>query len=83
MVKPRLEVRLDENHRRKLDSLLETTGLTPSTVVREAIDLMYEVKARERRRRAVEAIANMELEDLPDPEELSRQLDEAHHSPLP
>jgi len=71
----RLEVRLDPEHRRKLLKIAETRGATLSYTVRELIDDAYEDTELEERRRAVELIANANAEEnIPDPEELSRQL---------
>lgn len=77
----RIEVRLDHDRRRKLESLAEEAGTSISDIVRAMIDEAFEVVGRERRRRAVEAIAAMAIEDLPDPEELSQQLDETYALP--
>lgn len=84
MVTERLDIRLDPERRRKLTDLSKSRGMSTSMVVREAIDHLYEIAMRERRLQAVERIAAMNIEDLPDPEELSRQLDQAHDiGPLP
>ena len=49
-----------------------------SEVVRRLIDEAYEETLTARRKRAVEEIAKLEIEDVPDPETLSRQLEAAH-----
>jgi len=49
-----------------------------AAVIREMIDRAYEEVCREERRRAALEIAALDLEDVPDPETLSRQLDETY-----
>lgn len=83
MVAERLEVRLDAEHRRKLSELAASRSAPVSEVVRQMIDESYEEIMRERRRRAVREIAAMEIEDVPDPETLSRQLESAHDPGVP
>jgi predicted DNA-binding protein len=78
MTTERLEVRLGAEHRRKLDALAKARGRPVSAVIREAIDWAYEEDLRERRLAAARRIAAAALEDVPDPETLKRQLDEAH-----
>ena len=75
---PRLVVRLDDEKRRRLDKVVEHKGGAISEVVRGMIDDAYEDVMRERRRAAVERMAAMEIEDVPDPETLSRELEAAH-----
>jgi len=77
----RLEVRLDGERKRKLKRIAETRGLTLSYAVREMIDAAIEEIELEARLRAVEAIANARVEEVPDPVELSRQLDRTHDIP--
>jgi hypothetical protein len=74
----RLDVRLDPERRRKLLRIAETRGLTVSYTVRELIDQAFEESQREYRQQLVREIAGLEVEDVPDPEELSRQLDSTH-----
>jgi hypothetical protein len=57
--------------------------MSTSALVREAIDRLYEEDLVQRRIAAVERIASMEIEDMPEPEELSRQLDRTYDAPLP
>lgn len=78
MQSARLEVRLDEEQRRRLGELAQTRGVPVSEAVRSIIDEAYEVILRERRMQAVRELAAMEIEDVPDPEELSRQLNETY-----
>ena len=78
MTADRLEVRLDSERRRKLEELAEMEDESISQTVRLLIDHVYEEKRRERRIRAAERLAALEVEELPDPEELSRQLNETY-----
>ena len=74
----RLEVRLDETRRAQLEEIAGNRGASVSDVVRSLIDEAYEEISRERRRRAGERLINLRGEVMPDPEELSRQLESAH-----
>jgi hypothetical protein len=81
MTGPRLEVRLDEERRRKLAEIVAARGVPVSQVVRECIDRAYDEALRDARLRAAEEIGRMEVEDVPDPETLSRQLDSTYAIP--
>ena len=74
----RLDVRLELEHRRRLEEMARDRGIPISEVVRCLIDGAYEEIMRERRRQAVERITGLNVEDPPDPATLSRQLEEAH-----
>lgn len=74
----RLDVRLDEERRRRLEELVQERGEPISNVVRCLIDDAYEDIMRERRIQAVERLARLDVEDPPDPATLSRQLEAAH-----
>ena len=78
MTTERLEVRLDADRRRKLEELAEIEDESISETVRLLIDRMYEAASRERRIQAAARLAAMEVEDVPEPEELSRQLNETY-----
>jgi hypothetical protein len=78
MVTERLQVRLDPEDRLKLEKLAEQEQISVSETVRKLIDRAYEDYMRERRLAAVRRIATANVEDVPEPEELNRQLDEAH-----
>ena len=78
MTTTRLEVRLDAERRSRLEELAEQRGAPVSEVVRFLIDDAYEQIMLERRRRAVERLISLQIEDMPDPEELSRQLESAY-----
>lgn len=81
MVTKRFEVRLDEETHEDLSELAEERHVSLSEVVREAIRLLREQDDRERRRRAVEELCAMEIEDVPEPDELSRQLASTYDVP--
>lgn len=83
MVTKRYEIRLDPERRRKLSWLSQEQQAPAAEMVRQAIDYFYEEAQRERRHRAIEAICAMEIEDMPDPEELSRQLASTYDVNLP
>ena len=53
-------------------------GLAISDVVRCMIDAAYEDILRTRREQAVERLIGLNLEDPPDPETVSRELEAAH-----
>ena len=74
----RLDVRLDIEHRRRLEELAETQGRPISEVVRDLIDGGYEDILRERRRQAVERLARLSVDDAPEPPALARELEAAH-----
>ena len=82
----RLDVRLDDEQRRRLDEIVEERGRPLSEVVRGLIDDAYEAVMRERRLEAVQRLVALEVEEPPDPAQLSRELEVAHepgglHSP--
>ncbi len=70
----RLEVRLDQGRRQKIAELAEVYHVGMSELVRKMIDEAYEGVLLERRRAAVRRIAAAQVEDMPDPDELSGQL---------
>ncbi|HYU18256.1 MAG TPA: antitoxin [Chloroflexota bacterium] len=75
MVAQRLEVRLDPERRRKLAEITAFRGAPVSEVVRELIDRAYAEIDRAVRLRAAEELCAMEIEEVPDPEDLTRQLE--------
>ena len=82
MATERLEVRIDEERRRRLNEVASRRGAPVSEVVRSMIDRAYEDLVRERRLEAARAIAAMAVEDVPEPEELSRQLEGTYEPPV-
>ena len=78
MTARRLEVRLDPERRRKLGELAAEQGSTVSETVRRLIDTAYEDSLGARRKRAAQELGRLEIEDVPDPATLNRQLEAAH-----
>ncbi len=78
MATDRLDVRLDPEHRRKLSEMAAEQGAPMSETVRRLIDRAYEETLRARRKRAAHVLARLEIEDVPDPVTLSRQLEGAY-----
>ena len=74
----RIDVRLDAEHRRRLEKLAQEKGAAISDVVRRLIDGAYEDILRARRKGAVERLIGLNVEDPPDPDTLSRELEAAH-----
>lgn len=74
----RLELRLDDEQRRRLDEIVEERGLAISEVVRGLIDDACETVMWERRREAARRLVELEVEDPPDPAQLSWELEAAH-----
>lgn len=78
MTTERLDIRLDHERRQKLQEVAAEQGFPVSETVRLLIDRAYEDVLRVRRKRAAEALGQMEIEDVPGPTTLSRQLEDAH-----
>ena len=74
----RLDVRLDVEHRRRLEELVKERGSPISDVVRCLIDDAYEAILRVRRKQAIERLIALNVEDPPNPDTLSRELEAAH-----
>ena len=74
----RLEVRLDDARRSRLEEMAQTKGAPVSEVVRSLIDDAYEEVSRQRRWRAFERLVNLDGEVMPDPAVLKRQLDDKY-----
>lgn len=81
MVTERFEIRLDSKRREQVSHVAKDEGKTAADAFRRLLDLGYDVWMRERRKEAVRRIASLEIEDVPDPEELKRQLDSTHDLP--
>ena len=78
----RFEIRLSDEYRLKIRELAACYETTASDAVRRAIDEAYEEMEIAERRAAVARLLQMEVsDDVPDPEELSRQLDATHDLP--
>jgi Arc/MetJ-type ribon-helix-helix transcriptional regulator len=78
MTTERLDVRLGPEQRRRLAELAAEGKISVSEAVRQLIDSAYDRKLRARRRHAAQQLAQLAIEDVPDPETLSRQLESAH-----
>jgi Ribbon-helix-helix protein, copG family len=74
MTVDRLVVRLDTDHRKKLEELSERRQESMSDLVRRMIDAAYEEEMRDWRHQLVREIAALNVENVPEPDELSRQL---------
>lgn len=74
----RLEVRLDDERKQRLQELGEAEGVPISEVVRRLIDDAWEEVMRARRIAAVERLIALNVEDVPDPDTLSRELGERY-----
>ena len=83
MVTKRVEVRLDAETAEVLTNLAHERRSTISEVLRVAVRRMDDEAQRERRRRIVDEIAAMEIEEMPDPDELARQMDSMYDLDLP
>jgi hypothetical protein len=72
-----LVVRLDPKMRGKLEEVAAARGSSVSELVRSLIEHSYEEEvAGAARLEAAERIGSMEIEDVPEPAELKRQLSE-------
>ena len=71
----RLDVRLDAEHRRRLEEVAQERGMPISEVVRCLVDVAYEDILRTRRNLAVERLIGLNVEDPPDPETLSDRVE--------
>ena len=74
----RLEVRLDEKRRAQLEEIAGNRGASVSDVVRSLIDEAYTEVSQTRRRHALQRITSLNVEEMPDPEELARQLNDKY-----
>lgn len=79
----RVEVRLDPETRGKLEKVAAARGSSVSELVRSLIERSHEEEvAGAARLAAAERIGHMEVEDVPEPAEIKRQLSEAHGQDL-
>jgi len=83
VVTKRIEARFDEETAEILSNLAHERNSTVAEVLREAVRRMDDDEQRERRRRIVDEIAAMNIEEMPDPEELARQMDSMYDLDLP
>ncbi len=78
MTQKRLSIRLYSPCRQRLEELATEKNETISDAVRRLIDDAYQHTVQERRIRAVERLVSLEVEDVPDPAQLCRDLETAH-----
>lgn len=78
MTVERLDVRLDQERRRKLRELAAEQDTPVSEMVRRLIDRAYEEIMVARRKRAAHELGRLQIEDVPDPDTLHHQLEAAH-----
>ena len=78
MTMQRLDIRLDGDRRQKLQELAADQGTPVSELIRRLIDQAYEERMSDQRMVAARELSAMAIEEMPDPEELSRQLDETY-----
>ena len=83
MATRRLELRIDDELFARLERVAKDQGQTVSETARRFMGQGYEEWMKWRRKEAVRRISEMEIEDVPDPEELSQQLAEAHGPGIP
>ena len=76
----RVEVRLDEEQRQRLDAIAEEQDSSISEVLRGLIDDAWEAIMLERRRQLVREIASFEMEVPDDPQDLFRELESRFES---
>jgi hypothetical protein len=78
MTTERLDVRLDQERRRKLRELAAEQGAPVSEMVRRLIDRAYEETLKAHRKRAARELGRLKIEHVPDSATLNRQLERAH-----
>lgn len=76
----RVEFRLDEEHRQRLDDIAEERDASISEVLRGLIDEAWEALMVERRLQLVREIASFEMEVPDDPQDLFRELESRFES---
>lgn len=76
----RLDVRLDDERRQRLEEIAREQGAPISDVVRSLIDDAWEAIMLERRLQAVREIASIELDVPDDPQDLCDELNARYDS---
>ena len=74
MTLERVEVRLDADRKQKLNKIAEIKDESVSELVRQMIDRLYDEAMLEYRLELVRRMSEANVEEMPDPEELSRQM---------
>jgi hypothetical protein len=72
---------LDNEHRQKLAAIAALRATSLDAALNEIIDLAFATVDRQARLQAVQRIAELSLEVIPDPQVLAKDLDEAHAFP--
>lgn len=83
MVTRRFEIRLDPEREDHVEYVAEEEGVSVTDAFRRLLDRGWEDWMKERRRIAVDRIAAMEIEEMPEPDELARQMDAMYDLDLP
>lgn len=78
MTTERLAVRIESQQKKKLAEMAEREGRSVSDVVRRLIDEALESDRREYLLGLIDEMGKLNIEDVPEPEELSRQLAEKY-----
>lgn len=76
----RVEIRLDEEHRQRLDDIVEERDASVSEVLRGLINSEWEAIMLERRRQLVREIASFQGKVPEDPMDLFRELESRFES---
>ena len=80
----RPEYAVDRAHRARLTALAKERDLSPSALLAQLIDEAHAAAKEadyQRRLAAARSLTSLEIEELPDPETLSRQIDETSAVP--
>jgi hypothetical protein len=81
MADVRLDVRLDASHRQKLEAIAAVHGQPLSAAVRDLIDRAYQEVRRGQKLQAVRQIAEANIEAVPRPDVLAKELDDTYTLP--
>ena len=81
MTTDRLEVRLDPEQRRRMDALATDACTSASQLGRDLREQAYAQLELRRRRAAAQMLGALSVGDVPEPEELTTQLDRAYEQP--
>lgn len=83
MVTKRLELRLDEEFLRDIERVAREEGKPLSEIARRFMGVGYEDWLKARRKLALQRILEANIEDVPEPDVLKRQLESAYDIPDP
>ncbi len=82
MTLERVEVRLDADRKQKLTKIAEIKNESVSELVRQMIDRLYDEAMLEYRLGLIRRMSEANVEEMPDPEELVRQLNNKYGDDL-